>query len=152
MHFQTVTDSKIKKIEVSTKDLLCKHKKCVAKHIWYLSPLVPLLIPDKIPSFFIFSFFIEIWAHNFNVGWTPQPLLLATKQNQKMADNVCPQTRSSVGRGIKPLQKNVARSRSLATNINVNTTNPPNNNKKSKLSSDPSKTPALTTSPPKGQL
>ncbi len=46
------------KKEVSTKDLLCEHKKCVAKHTWSLSSLAPLLIPDK--NHF-FHFFMLIW-------------------------------------------------------------------------------------------
>ncbi len=69
-----------------------------------------------------------------------------------MADNVRPPTCLSVGapRGNQPAQKNVAGSGGLTTNVNVSTTKPPNNDKKSKLSPDTSKTPALTTSPPKG--
>ncbi len=72
-----------------------------------------------------------------------------------MADNGRPWTCSSIGAatGNQPAQKKVTRSGGLTTNININSTKPPNNtNKKSKFSIDPSKTPVLTSNSPKGQF
>ncbi len=76
------------------KRIALQTQKCIAKQISSLSPLMPLLFPDKI-HFFIFSFFATIWAHNFKFGWIPQPLLLATyilKNIEKMANDVRPWT------------------------------------------------------------
>ncbi len=59
--YKTITDSKVEKMEVTTKGLLCEHKNALRSKS-LLPPLVPLLILDKL-IFFIFSFFINIWSH-----------------------------------------------------------------------------------------
>ncbi len=64
-----------------------------------------------------------------------------------MADNVCPQTHSSVGAPccVQLPRKNVARSGGLG--IDIDATNPSNYTKNSKKSSNASTTPVQTTSP-----
>ena len=114
-------------------------------------PLCPSWSRIKL-IFFHFFIFWQIWAHNFKLGWTPQPLLLATNNyHKKMADDVRPRTRSSIGapsRG-QPPRKNVARSVG-PSKTDVNTANPPKNKNESKKSPNPSTMHPTTTSPVKG--
>ncbi len=48
-----------RKMEVSTKDLLCEHKKCIMKQLSSVSPLGCLLFQDKIHFFSLFHFLTQ---------------------------------------------------------------------------------------------
>ena len=115
-------------------------------------PLVPPLIPDKIRCFSFFHFLthfeliISNWGEPHNLRSSLQKY-----KPKKMADDVRPRTRSSIGAPsrVQPPRKNVARSVGPAK-TNADITNPSKNKNDPKKSPNPSTTHSTTTSPVKG--
>ncbi len=131
-NYKLIIDSKIEKNGGVNKRFASRTQKMCRKAHFIFLPLVPPWSQIKF-IFFIFSFFIKICHHNFNLGWTPQPALLVTKSLNQKNGWQCPPLDSFIHRstqGQTASAKKVARSVGLLTNSNVNTTKLSNNNKK----------------------
>ncbi len=139
-NYKSKIDSKMKNIEVSTKDLLCKPINALQRKFISLPPCVPLDPCNN--SLFSFCHFltqfqliIRNWGELHNLC---SMLHSYWKNIEKMASDVCPWTGPSAG---APCQ---------GTTTNVDTTNPPNNTENYKRTSNPITMPLETTSPVKG--
>ncbi len=105
------------KKEVSTKDLLHKHKKCIAMHLSSLSPLAPS-DPSNYFCFFVFNFFhflIKLKLINLNWGNPHHLCSLLSKIIKKW------QTMSAHGLVWADSTKNAVRSGGLAIHIHNET-------------------------------